>query len=252
MIRRENRDAADLVWLEHGKANAIDVEMASELVRELEEARAEDGVRALVLTAAGPIFSAGVDLFRLLEGGSRYVQEFLPVLRSLLVHLYTFPKPVIAALNGHAIAGGCVVACACDLRLMSEGSGRIGVPELRVGVPFPPLALEIVRGAVPRRFLRELVYRGETYSGPEALRRGLIDELVDADRLVERALEAARELASVPPAAFALTKRQMHGPVLERAAGGAGETAADGESVWMDPATHRAIRAYVEATLGRS
>src|SRR5215468_11136285 len=133
MIERSERDGILTLRLAHGKASALDVELLDALLRELEGA-AED-VRALILTGTGSIFSAGVDLFRLVREGADYVRLFLPLLCRFLRTLFTFPRPVVAAANGHAIAGGCILVLAADVRLMAEGAGRVGVPELLVGVP---------------------------------------------------------------------------------------------------------------------
>jgi enoyl-CoA hydratase len=124
------------------------------------------------LTGTGSIFSAGVDLFRITRDGPDYVRTVVPLLSRVLCKLFAFRMPVVAALNGHAIAGGCVIALAADVRLMAERAGKIGVPELLVGVPFPAAALEVVRFAVPRDKLQSLIYSGEL-SWPRRLwRRG--------------------------------------------------------------------------------
>jgi enoyl-CoA hydratase len=118
---------------------------------------------------------------RVTRDGADYVQRFLRT-------LVAFPRPVVVAVNGHAIAGGCLVVLACDVRLMADGTGRIGVPELLVGVPFPTVALEVVRFAVPPDKVQSLVYTGRTMSAREALGAGLIDEVADPDSLHRRPL----------------------------------------------------------------
>jgi len=223
MIHREPHGPITVLRMDHGKANAMDVELLDGLSEALAEADASDA-QALVLTGTGRIFSAGVDLFRVLDGGAEYLGRFLPALSRALKDLFAFPRPVVAALNGHAIAGGCILACACDHRLMARGAdgsggsggGRIGVPELRVGVPFPSAALEILRFAIPRQHLQEVAYVGRTFSAEDALARGLVDELVDPDSLADRAIEAARNLAAIPPGTFQLSKRQLRRPTLDR------------------------------------
>ena len=104
------------------------------------------------------MFSAGVDLFRVIDGGAAYPDRFLPAMRRFFQTLLTFPKPVVAAVNGHAIAGGCIIAAACDYRIMATGNGRIGVPELSVGVPFPTLPFVIVGARVAPSAFRQLVF----------------------------------------------------------------------------------------------
>src|SRR5437764_1322739 len=167
MIARSQHEGVLTLRLAHGKASALDVELLDALLRELDGAA--DDVRAVILTGTGPIFSAGVELFRLTREGPDYVRRFLPLLSAFLRTLFVFPRPVVAAVNGHAIAGGCVIALACDARLMAEGVGRIGLPELLVGVPFPTAALEVVRLAVPRERVQSLVYGGQTLSARDAL-----------------------------------------------------------------------------------
>jgi len=173
-----------VLTLMHGKANALDIEFCEALSARFMELRRSDA-KAVVLTGQGKIFSAGVDLKRLSEGGVDYIRKFLPVLHKLYDTVFHHPKPVVAAINGHAIAGGCVLAACADRRIMARDSGRIGVTELLVGVPFPALAFEIVRFAVPPRYLPEFTLSGATYSSDEALQRGWIDEAVEPDALME-------------------------------------------------------------------
>jgi enoyl-CoA hydratase len=250
MIARSQHEGVLTLRLAHGKASALDVELLDALARELDGAAADD-VRALVLTGTGSIFSAGVDLFRITQGGADYARQFLPLLSQFLRMLFTFPSPVVAALNGPAIAGGCVIALACDARLMAEGDGRIGLPELLVGVPFPAAALEVVRFAVPREKLQSLIYMGRTLSAREALGAGLVDEVVSPDALPARAHEVAQQLALIPPPVYRLTKQSLRAEALERIEQ-AGEQADRAVlEVWSAAETHAQIREYLRRTLGK-
>ncbi len=155
MIDVKTNAGIAVMTLMHGKANALDIEFCEALTARFMELRKSDA-KAVVITGQGKIFSAGVDLKRLSEGGADYIRKFLPALHKLYDAVFYHPKPVVAAINGHAIAGGCVLACCADRRIMARESGRIGVTELLVGVPFPALAFEIVRFAVPPRYLPEV------------------------------------------------------------------------------------------------
>src|SRR5262245_30616455 len=190
VIERSQREGILTLRLAHGKASLLDVELLDALLRGLDGV-AED-VRALILTGTGSIFSAGVDLFRLTQGGAEYVRRFLPLLSRFVRTLFAFPRPVVAAANGHAIAGGCLIVLAADARLMAEGGGRIGIPELLVGVPFPAAPLEVVRFAVPQDKVQSLIYTGRTLPPREALAAGLVDEVVAPDNLLSRAQEIAQ------------------------------------------------------------
>lgn len=247
---REDRDDIAVLRLAHGKVSALDVELCAAVEAELD--RVADGrARALVLTGTGRTFSAGVDLVRLLAGGAEYGRRFLPAMERFFRALLVFPRPLIAAVNGHAIAGGCIVAAAADYRVMARGAGRIGLPELIVGVPFPRLPLEIVAARLSPAVLRSLVYGGRTVFADEALSLGLVDETVEADRLLDRSLDVARQLGAIPARTFALTKRALIDAVLERVRGSAGSDA-DAVEAWASPEVHAAIRQYVNTTLHRS
>jgi enoyl-CoA hydratase len=249
MLETERRGDIAVLRLAHGKASALDRELLERLPAALHEA-ADQGARAVVLTGTGTIFSAGVDLFRVLDGGAAYVESFLPALDHALERLLTFPLPTVAAVNGHAIAGGCILALACDRRLAARGPGRLGVPELLVGVPFPAFPLEILREAVPAARLTEVAYGGATYLPEEALERGLVQEIVAPQELLDRAVALAESLAALAPAAFALTKRQLAAPLLARIAA-ARPHDAEVRRVWMAAETHDRIRDYLARTVGK-
>jgi enoyl-CoA hydratase len=249
VVIREDRGAVAVIRLAHGKVHALDAEFCDALVAELARVRG-GAARALVITGTGSTFSAGVDLFRITSGGEDYVRAFLPRMDALFREVLTFPRPVVAAINGHAIAGGCVLAAACDHRVMARGNGRIGVPELLVGVPFPALALTIVSDRIARASARSIVYRGETMLAEDALDVGLIDEIGDAESLMSQACAVAESFAEIPPVAFSLTKRALVQPVLDRVAALA-EIDDDVSRAWSDPAIHQAVAAYLERTVRR-
>src|SRR5207237_10047754 len=155
---------------------------------------------ALVLVGTGSAFSAGVDLFRILDGGDDYVARFIPALSGAFDDLFAYRRPVVAAVNGHAIAGGCVIAACADYRLMAEGRGRIGVPEQLVGVAFPAIALAAVRYATGDVGVADLVNSGGTYLAAEAQRRGLGGEGVPEAARLDRAAARADQRRAAPAA----------------------------------------------------
>lgn len=236
------------IRIQHGKANALDLELCAELETRLNDAR---DAGAVILTGTGSIFSAGVDLVRLTNEGAPYVAKFVPALISMLRTLFTFPRPVVSAINGHAIAGGCIIAAASDARVMAAGNGRIGVPELLVGVPMPSLVVEVCRFAFPPPLLQTLISRGITFRAEEALAKGMVDEVVEAASLESRATAIAEGLASIDATNFALTKRQLRDYSLERADALAREHDALMLAQWSKPETHENIRAYLARMVGK-
>jgi enoyl-CoA hydratase len=248
MLRVEPQGSIAIVTMAHGKASVFDLEFSRALVEKFAALR-DSPARAVVLTGTGAIFSGGVDLLRLLGGGVDYVRPFLAALDEMIEALFLFPKPLVAAVNGHAIAGGCVVTCAADRRIMARGNGRIGVPELLVGVAFPVMPLEVMRFAVSPVHFADIVYSGATYLPDEALRRGLVDEVVEPADLLPRAMAEAERLATLPARAFEITKMQIREPAAETMRRQHAQLGPRVSELWTDPATFDAIRAYVERTL---
>jgi enoyl-CoA hydratase len=248
VIDTEISDGIALVTMRHGKVNALDMEFCDAMAARFKELASAPEAKAVVLTGQGKVFSAGVNLIRLGEGGADYVRRFMPSLHEFFEAVFFHPKPVVAAVNGHAIAGGCVLAACADRRIMARGDARIGVTELLVGVPFPVLAFEIMRLALPARFLPEAMYSGATYLPEAAVERGLIDELAEPSEVLEDAYAVAQELAALSPKAFAQTKAQMRQAAAERVARDAATEQAATE-IWAAPETLGYIRAYVERTL---
>jgi enoyl-CoA hydratase len=247
MIEEHTRDGVTVLRLCHGKASVMDLELC-EAIAERFEAMAEAGGDPVVLTGTGNIFCAGVDLLRVCEGGADYLADFLPALGRAFEAVFVYPGPVVAAVNGHAVAGGCVLVCAADRRLMELDAGRIGVPELAVGVPFPVIAVEIMRGATGRD-LEQVLYGATTYGSADALRLGLVDE-VSPGPVLDRAVEVAAALAALPAEGYRLTKALVRAPALERvAASGAAEAGV--RAAWAEPATLVHLQAYVARTLGK-
>lgn len=244
MIERSHENGITTLRLAHGKASALDLELIDGLARALAEEEVAES-RAVVLTGTGSIFSAGVDLFRVLDGGRDYVERFLPALSRAVLDLFSFPKPLIVAANGHAIAGGCIFTLVADYRIMASGSGRIGMPELLVGVPFPPSVIEVVRFVLPPQHLQMLLYSGRTFVADDALRYGLLDEVVDAADLATRAADVAATFAALPPTSFALAKRQLRDRTRGRARHYANEFDKAVLEEWAAPESHARIREYL-------
>ena len=249
MFEVTHRGRVAVLQMTHGKANAMDLEFCLALTKHV-HACMQSPAGALVITGQGKMFSAGVDLPRLLAGGAAYAHELLPAMNHAFETLFSFSKPLVAAVNGHAIAGGCVMACCADYRIMAREPGRIGIPELLVGVPFPVVPLEIVRFATPPQHVQALIYRGLTLAPDEALRYGLVDAVVDPDRVLDEAVAVAESLAGVPFEAFHLTKRLLREPAIRRMREG-GVIDALVLDAWAGETVQTAVRDYVARTLRR-
>jgi enoyl-CoA hydratase len=241
-VRREGSVA--VVELARGKVNAIDVELLAELEATLEALEGDTDVGAVVLTGAGRVFSAGVDLRRVVDDGPEYAKRLVASLGTALAAVFNFPKPTVAAVNGAAVAGGCILACACDRRVMADGA-RIGASELVVGVPFPVAALEILRHACGSR-TEDLVYSGRLLDAAEALALGLVHEVHAGPTVLKRSMALATELAGRAPLAYRLAKQQLRRPALERMRSDAAVVDGLVGDVWAAPHTAVALRAQLD------
>jgi len=247
MIDRQRRDEVTILRMDREPANVLDLEFSDAITDALREAAADPTTNAIVLTGTGKVFSAGVDLFRVLEDGPGYLPGFFASLNLLFQTAKALPKPIVAAINGHAIAGGAVLAFACDFRVMAEGPGKIALPELDVGVPFPGSALRIIRGAVPARSRRDLVLRRKSFGPDVALDGGLVDELAAPEHVLERAVALATEMGSVPAQAFAVTRALLAADSLDEAA----LLEVEVQRIWAAADTRQRMRQYLERTLGK-
>jgi enoyl-CoA hydratase len=234
----QTADGVTTVRMDHPPVNAFDfglVEDAAAAVRSV------DG--PIVLTGAGKCFSAGVDLRAILDGGPEYTDRFLAAVSAAFLAVFDHPAPVVAAVNGHAIAGGCVLAMAADLRLMS--SGLIGLSEVAVGVPFPVAALEVCRYAMGPSVTRA-VLQADNLDVHTAAARGWIDEVVAPEDLLSRAVDTARALGRHPPIAYAAMKEQLHRHARAAIDAGA-ELDASVRASWKSTETRGRIAAFLDA-----
>lgn len=250
MIDIENNNDIAILRMNNGPANAMNLEFNLQLAQAVNQAAASSS-RAIVLTGQGKIFCAGVDLPRLLEGGAEYVRKFLASLCGVLEVVYFCPKPVIIAVNGHAIAGGCILASASDRTLMAAGKGLMGVPEIHVGIPFPTVGMEIMRSRIHPGYFGEVTQNGKNYSPQEALERGLIDGIEEPEQLMEKALSQAALLASIRPELFSITKQQSRQPVRDATDLGIRRFEASINALWESEETFAVLREFAARTLNR-
>jgi len=248
MIEWSTSDNIGILRLAHGKASALDLEFLGALENAFRDA---DKYDAVVVTGTGKIFSAGVDLFRLTNEGASYVDRFLPALDRAFLAILRYSRPVVAAVNGHAIAGGCLVALACDRVLMVESGAKMGVPELRVGVPFPTLATGILAAVVNPAIARTLALTGATVEGSEAREMGLVDLTTTPEELLARSIDVAKDLLQIPAATFAATKRLRNEKLIRQAAEDDMTAKSAIHEIWRSPETHQTIREYLAKTVGR-
>lgn len=249
MIEVTRDGAVAVVRMDHGPVNATDLELLEAIVDTFAGLAADGEVAAVVLAGNDRAFSAGVDLRRILDGGEPYTREFLDALTRAFLAPLRLTAPVIAAVTGHAIAGGAVLAAACDHAVLTDDPRtRVGLAELAVGVPFPTVAIEVMRRRLGPR-LGEAVWLADLYAPADALGRGFVDEVVPASQVVERATTIATRLAAVPAVTRQLTHEQLLRDVEDAIASRADWDARVADA-WCSQAARAAIAAFVYQTLG--
>ena len=229
MIRLSQHDDVTVVTIDRPPANALDpslLKAGAEMIEQL----AADPPGAVVLTGAGAFFSGGADLRAVPELSAQAQAALTRTFNLMFAGWYHFPRPVVAAVNGHAVAGGLVLALCADYRVVGP-SGRFGLTEVKVGIPFPSVAMAIVQGELAPPTVRRLVFRAELFDSQTAMELDLFDELVDADRVVDRAIEVARELAALPRATYGLVKQRLRAAALDRGRGQFGGAGTAGAAI---------------------
>jgi enoyl-CoA hydratase/carnithine racemase len=216
MVDVEYSDKVAVVRLNRGTTNALNLEFAGELAAVLQQVRTDSQVRGIVLCSANDkFFSIGFDVPQLYGLSEGDFQHFYDSFNHMCFDLYTLPKPVIAAITGHAIAGGCILALCCDYRLIAAGRKLMGLNEVKLGVPVPYLVDCVLRELVGVRYAREILEMGEFYQPEESLRLGMVDEVLPLEDVVAKAIVKAGQLGAMPSLAYEVIK----GNRVERVAG---------------------------------
>jgi len=197
LVEIEARDAVRILRMNHAQENRFNQPFLDEMSQALIELEAEPAVKAVVLTGAQEkFFSNGLDLSWLISQPRENIIHTLLEVNRFLLRVLTYPKPVVAAMNGHAFAGGLLLALAADWRVMREDRGWCCFPEVELGIDLPPGSVALVAHVVGHRNTDHLLLSGKKFSAVEALALGLIDELAAQEEVLPRALAVAAELSA--------------------------------------------------------
>lgn len=210
-------DGVAVLRLELGRGNAIDPAFIAALHAALDEVEQTDA-RAVVLTGKGRVFCGGLDLVTLGGFDAPAMERFIEAFEGMYRRVFSFPRPLVAAVNGHALAGGCVLAMACDARVMADGPYQIGLNETQLGIPFPPVVLEIARHATPAHVASLVLVQGRRMSPAEAHRFGVVHRLASDADVLPAAIEEAKLYAAAGREAVSLVKADLVTRVLAKVA----------------------------------
>jgi 3,2-trans-enoyl-CoA isomerase len=214
-VQLQKRDGIATLTLARGRVNAINGPVVEEMRARLKSLERDPEAKSVVLTGAGKFFTFGFDVPEFLSFDKAQFARFLTGFTDLYTYLFTYPKPVVAALNGHTIAGGCMLAVACDYRVMVTGKARISLNELGFGASVFAGITEMLRFAVGSANATKVLYSGAMYSAEEAKNIGLIDEVAAEPNLMDAAFKMASGLGSKYPPAFAGIKSLLRKSIAE-------------------------------------
>lgn len=248
-MKLERADGVLVLRMDAGKANAIGEAFLDALERRLDEVDAA-GPGALVVTGYGTFFSAGLDLPSLVHLDRAGIARFIGRFARAMLRVFELGRPVVAAVNGHAVAGGCVLALMADERIMAAAEGKIGLTEVRLGIGLPSAVTEALRGQVPAASLGPIALEGRLFAAAEAAALGLVHAVAPPGELEARALARARELGALPAEAYAQIKAALRKPAAEAARREAAAQDARWADTWVSAEGQRRLREAVEA-LGR-
>jgi len=210
LIHIEYRNKVAILKLNRGIINALNPPLINELAESLQKVRDNTDVNSLVLGSSNDkFFSIGLDIPQLFELTKEDFKVFYQTFNRLCIDLYTLPKPTIAAITGHATAGGCILALCCDYRFIAEGRKLMGLNEIKLGVPVPYPADCILRQIVGTRNAREITNSGEFYQPETLLQMGMVDHLLPLEQVRPKSIEKAESLGALPHKVFAMSKRNL-------------------------------------------
>lgn len=205
-------DEIAVVRLNRGKVNALNHDLVLELHSCFDRLRQDPSVRSVVLTGKGKFFTFGFDIPEFISWSKEDFTRYLSDFTALYTRLFEFPRPVVAALNGHTIAGGCMIALACDRRIMATGKGKISLNEITFGASVFAGCVEMLKLVTGDRSAERILFSGAMYDAEEALELGLVDSICTPDDLQACALNEARTLTAGDGVAFESIKKLLRGP----------------------------------------
>ncbi len=245
-IKTQTNEHITYVGLDREKSNAMHLEMMQELIGELERAKEDPAVEAIILHGKEGFFSAGLDLITLYKYNEEQIKNLWETFIDLIYTLASFPKPTIASVTGHAPAGGCVLAICCDYRIMAEGEFIIGLNEVPVGLIVPPSIFDLYSLWLGQAQAYRYLLEGKLLSPTEGLQSGLIDEVVPADRIHTAAARKAKSWTQFERQAWGTTKLNMRRYMLQHINENKADVVQQMLTQWWKPSTRQILKTIIE------
>lgn len=244
-LRIERQGSLAVLRLQKARGNAIDETMVNELAAACAELTRDETLRGVLLASAHPkLFCPGLDLVSLVAYDRPGMERFMAAFSEALFALYTLEKPVVAAVSGHAVAGGCILALAADVRLLRRGA-QIGLNEVKIGVPLPWSVAVLLRSSVPPGALTRIALLGRNFADEAAVAAGLADAVLEADGFEDACLRQLQEFVDKHPRAVAATKHYLRATPLAEMRARDRELRAEWLDAWFSTETRARIQQIV-------
>jgi enoyl-CoA hydratase len=251
-VRIERQGRLAVVRIDKSRGNAIDEPLAEDLARAAAEVARDGDVRGVLLASGHPkLFCPGLDLVALAAYDRASMERFMMSFAVTVWALYGLPKPVVAAIGGAAVAGGCILALTADHRVLKRGA-PIGLNEVKVGVALPWSVIHLLRATVYPPALGRIALLGRNFTDTEAVDLGLAHEVAEAEGFEAACLARLEEFADKDPLALATTKAWLRESVLAEMMAHEGERVGAFLDGWFSEGTQERIRATVAALQSRS
>jgi enoyl-CoA hydratase len=244
-LRLESHGPLAILRLDKPRGNAIDEELLADLLAACGELGRDQALRGVLLASAHPkLFCPGLDLVTLVGYDRAAMERFMTAFSQAVRGLFALERPVVAALSGHAVAGGCILALCADMRLLRRGA-QIGLNEVKVGVPLPWEVVVLLRQALAPSALTRVALLGRNFQDAEAIGVGLADAVLEPDGFESQCLERLAEFVDKHPGAVAATKRALRASALAEMGAREAAERAGWLDAWFSPETRARIEQIV-------
>jgi len=240
------KDRLALITLNRGKSNALNREMITELTDMLHNIANDDHIGGVIITGRENFFSAGLDLIELYGYNEEEAKSFWHLFLDFIAKITAFKKPMVAAINGHSPAGGCVIALACDARIMAEGKFIIGLNEVPVGIIVPESIFSLYAFWLGKAHATRSLLEGKLFSPEEALTIGLVDELVNPDSIMTAAERRIRKYMALEPNTWQQSKLNIRKELITATSADQSDALKIMLAQWWSPSTRNILKMIID------
>ncbi|XP_078492307.1 enoyl-CoA delta isomerase 1, mitochondrial-like [Ciona intestinalis] len=216
-LTKDETSGITTITLSSPPANTLSLELLTNLIEKFRNLEKDDSVKGVLVTSKynGETFISGLNSYDMYKQTDERLAKYWAAVQDIHLTMYSFGKPVVAAINGDAVAGGCAFVLTCDYRVMMTDK-RTGLPEAKFGIVAPFFYIDVMKAVIGNRQCELALLEGKIFSTEEAAKVGLVDEAVDINLVLPNAMEKLQQLVKIPQPAFKLTKQSLRQADIEK------------------------------------